>query len=89
MTDDEIIFAANNAFGTLEEYRAQLENRMKTRCIKAYGDKVMRIVRVDVAETHGGGFHMRYWGPVLKNDGTPNKAISGYSQRVEDAEFID
>lgn len=86
MTDDEVLYEANETLAQLEEYRAQLEARHRGKIVQAYGVKVMRVDTVVVALGRYGGFRLR--GPLLKIDGTPNKATNAYSVGLENANFI-
>lgn len=50
MTNDELIYAANEQ---LREYRDQIAERYHGKIVKAYGDKVFRVVCAKIDE-HGG-----------------------------------
>lgn len=83
MTNDEIIFGANEAFSQLQEYRDLLAQRYRGKTVKAYGDKVFRVTRADI-DPHCG---IMLRGPVLKMDGTPH-ARNEYGVSATEAEFV-
>jgi hypothetical protein len=85
MTDDEVLYAANETLTQLECYRAQLEARHRGKIVHAYGGKYMRIDTVRLYTGENGGFYFR--GTILKKDGTPNKAVNAYSVDLESAKF--
>jgi hypothetical protein len=86
MTDDEILFALNNAIGHVEDYRAQLETRLRGKKVAYYG-QTFRITTV-TAELCGNVCGAYASGPILKKDGSPHMRHRG-SMRVDRLEFVD
>lgn len=82
MTDDEMLYAANETVEQLKEYQEQLLKRHCGKIAKAYGSKTFQVDGVEYA--HG---HLSINGFVLKANGTCG--VRRYGVWIEDAEFVE
>jgi hypothetical protein len=81
MTDDELLYAANETIEQLKGYEAELLARHKDKFVKAYGSKIFQ---VDGVEYRYG--HMNLEGFVLKANG--ELGVRRYGVQLDDAEFV-
>jgi len=82
MTDDELLYAANETIEQLKSYEEELSKRHLNKIVKAYDSKT---IRVDGAEYQYG--ELRLVGFMRKADGT--RGVRRYAVSIEDAEFIE
>lgn len=84
MTDDELIYAADETFAQLQQYADALEARHKGKIARAYSGKLFRIERAEIRNYHG------IWlrGSMLRKDGTPH-ARQEYGMPASDIEFVE
>ena len=82
MTDDELLYAANETIEQIKEYEAELAGRHLDKIVRAYGTKLLQ---VDGVEYQWG--EMRLVGFVLKANGTCG--VRRYAVPVDDAEFVE
>ncbi|UFS77177.1 hypothetical protein LPB73_07315 [Tardiphaga sp. 37S4] len=82
MTDDELLYAANETVEQLKSYEAELAGRHLGKIVKAYGSKEFQ---VDGVEYQYG--ELRLVGFILKVNGTCG--VRRYAMSVEEAEFIE
>jgi len=81
MTDDEMLYSANELISNLQEHCTALLARHRGKIVKAYGSKTFA---ADEIEYRYG--HLVLEGFVLKTNGEPG--VRRYYVRLDDAEFV-
>ncbi len=81
MTDDELLYSANELVANLQEHCEALLKRHSGKVVKAYGSKMF--VADEVEYRYG---YISIGGFVLKANGEPG--VRRYGMQLDDAEFV-